>query len=106
MSLHMLFCEEEYLSLESVSDNDINTIFQELREYHTGWYVKEHIFKRKKLFKRIRHVSYSVYFRSKIDCQAINFYDPEGKINIRVSKDIIITYLMGLLNGYQLKSFF
>lgn len=101
----MWFTEQEFISCSAIEDLDLNEIFQELRQYNSNWYMKRHVFTVRGFFKITYIIQFSIYYRGKYDeVQVINFYTPKSGINIRVSKEIAIAYLMGLLNGYQQKS--
>ena len=91
---------------KSVSDPEINELFQEVRDKFSNEYlIKEYEFITKRLFRKPRkEILYSLYFITILpEVQVINFYvDGSGtSINGLVNKSIIMAMLYGMINGHR-----
>ena len=90
------------------SNKLINDLIAEVRQ-KTGenWQVLEMTFTHKKWFKTTTYKSYELLIEvgGCFPFQVINFYrsdsDTEGSINPRVSDELIVSYLYGILSGIQ-----
>lgn len=87
-----------------VKDKEVNALLQELRGINSNIYMTERIVEFKKfLRKRITFSIYTMYIDSSYDAQIINFCPEAGKssINTSVSRQLMITYMLGMLHGYH-----
>lgn len=87
-----------------VDDKDINEIFQDVRKIDNRWLIETRPFVVKKFFKTKTVVLYSLYYDFVHEAQIINF-PPESSescsINTIIGKSSIMSYLLGLLAGYE-----
>lgn len=93
----------------SVPDKELNEYLQEVRKkFDNKYLLQEYVVKTKQLFRKEKQrVFYTLYFGSGVEVQIINFAsDGEGSINTGVTKSYLITYFLGLLNGFEYKERF
>lgn len=99
--------EDELRKFSSVNDIDLNNTLQWLRLYMGDcWFIQEVPYVKKKwLGKKESGIIYTLYYKpisvEGTEVQIINFM-PEHRlisINTIVSKQILMSYLMGLTNG-------
>lgn len=95
--------EHEKLRFIVVSDEEVNEHFQKLREINNKVYLQEVIKYRNRLFRKpIIEKVYCLYFdylapESNWDIQIINL----GNLGGFVSKEVVMAYLIGFINGNE-----
>lgn len=90
----------------SVKDNYINKLLQEVREkFDNNYLIQEREFTTKKWFRKpVTTILYDIYYGKGVEVQCINFCrDGEQTLNPMVSKSYVVTFLLGMLNGYDYK---
>lgn len=100
------YTKDELYSYKSVTDPELNELFQEIRSLESNYYLKEMTFQSRKKFMRKKSPDITryelLYDCGCGECQIINFnQDHEGSINTWVSKSYIMTLFLGWLNGYK-----
>ncbi len=89
-----------------VEDKDVDELLQEVRSKVSDavlikhqWYIQPHWFKPDE-----RIDFYTVYIDlGNGEAQIVNFPGTKSSINPHVSKETIMTYLIGLLAGFQMR---
>ncbi len=103
------FLSNEEINLyKSVEDRELNTLFQEVRNTISNNYlIRTFEIKEKKWFSnpKIKY-RYCLYYNLGSEVQVLNFPDSEPYVSWMSSSDIvtketIITYFLGLLNGFE-----
>lgn len=87
------------------TDKDINDILQQVRAVDDRWMIYEYTIIKRRWFKKDTLLTlYSIRVKqSSHEARIINFaQDHEWSINELVTKSYILTYLYGLLNGFNL----
>src|ERR1700740_542517 len=97
--------KEERDKLKTTSDKDINDLLKEVNTaFEDKYFIREHFNVQKKLFKRPQTIkTYTLYCHLCYDeVMCINFcQDWDWSINVQVGRSCIITYLLGIMSGYQ-----
>ena len=84
----------------SVKDEDLNELFQEIRELFPQYYIAEHSFMKKHpLWKSKETTMYTLYIDFGGEAQIFSF--PSTGISLTSNKAMITTYFYGLINGYE-----
>lgn len=98
------YSKHELENLISVSDIELNNLFQELRIIDNRYYLVECKVKIYNGFflKDTEKILYMCLLCNNYECQVINFcQDHEGSFNTYVTKSYIYTYFLGIINGYN-----
>lgn len=96
------------IKFTSVTDKELNNLFQEVRKIDNRYLLQEKIFIKKKLFtKLIIEKNYTLYFDylypdSNRDIQIVNLND--DIFGIDNTKNNIMNYFYGFLAGYERRS--
>ena len=96
----------EFNKFKSVSDKELNELFQEVRNIDDKYFLEEREFEIKKRFKKpTKEVRYTLYKQLRNDCevQVINFAGGKSSINGLVDKSYIMTLFYGIINGFNIK---
>src|ERR1700761_7758197 len=97
--------KEERDKLKSTSDKNINDLLKEVNvAFGDKYFIREFSISVKKLFRSTQTIKkYTLYSHLCYDeVMCINFcQDWDWSINTQVSKSYIITYLLGIMSGYQ-----
>jgi hypothetical protein len=100
--------DDEFERFKSVSDKDLNELFQEVRNtIDDKLFLQEREFIIKKRFRKPTKVfRYTLYKQLRNDCevQVINFAGGKSSINGLVDSSYIMTYFYGLINGRNIKN--
>lgn len=93
---------QERESWKQVKDKELNELLQEMRQIDKGWLIETRLFVNKRFFKTETFERYSLYCDFGIEAQIINFppnTSEASSINTVVSRDMIMSYLLGYLAG-------
>jgi hypothetical protein len=104
MSIHTFLNDQERANWAKVADKDVNDLLQELRLNDTNIYVSERVSEIRRWFRKPLIIKrYEMYIDSNYDAQIINFCPESGRssINTSVTKQLMITYMLGILHGYN-----
>jgi len=100
--------DDEFEKFKSVSDPDLNELFQEVRNtVDDRYFLEEREYQIKKRFRKpIKRIGYSLYSRLGNSCevQEINFPGGSSSINMFVDASYIMTFFYGLINGRRIKN--
>lgn len=106
MGIYTFMTELDRRNWHQVKDKEINGLLQDLRGINSNIYMQEQTVEVKRLFRKpVTITLYTMYIDSNYDARMINFCPPEGKssINTSVPRQLMVTYMLGMLTGYQMK---
>lgn len=108
MGIFTYFNETELENYTQVTNETINELFQEVRQFDDTLHIKEISYPVEKYFFRPdspKETRYSLYSVNGCEAQILNFPIPHTDTKFRsgYSAAQTITYLYGLINGYNKK---
>lgn len=106
MGIYTYMTEQERRTWHEVKDKEINGLLKDLRGFNSNIYMQEQTYEIKRLFRKpVIITRYTMYIDSNYDAQIINFCPEEGRssINTSVPRQLMITYMLGMLHGYNIK---
>lgn len=96
--------ENDIKRFTSVTDQELNTLFQEVREkFDNKYYLEESTHVIKKMFRKPKeYTKYTLYYDTILpSVQVINFPSEKGGIRECADKSLIMALFFGLLNGLE-----
>lgn len=97
--------ENERETWKWVHDKELNDVFQEVRQKVSNKYLLQmQLFsERKNIFSKSNaYYRYTLYVDLGHEAQVVNFYsDGSRSINTQPSKEMVMAYFFGLLNGFE-----
>lgn len=108
MGIYTYFNEAEFEKYSKVTNKTINELFQEVRQFDDRLHIREILYSEEKHFFRPdspEETRYSLYSVNGCEAQILNFPIPHTDTKFRsgYSAAQTITYLYGLINGYNKK---
>lgn len=106
MAITTWIFESEVNRYKSVSDKELNDLFQEVRSLDDRYYLSEREIEVKRLFRKPKKdILYTMYVRLfEEDFQVMNFCrDTKWSINTMVPASYIYAYFYGFLGGLKSK---
>ena len=89
--------DSQIKSYSSVTDTELNELFQEVRKIDDNWLVEERI-ETIGFFKKRTTINYHLYYNLGGEVQVIFL---ASGLQDNGNKDIIMLYFYGFLNGYR-----
>lgn len=106
MGIYTFMTELDRRTWHEVKDKEINGLLKDLRGFNSNIYMQERTIEVRKFLRKPKSITlYTIYIDTDYDAQIINFCPEEGKssINTTVSKQLMMTYMLGMLHGYHLQ---
>lgn len=104
MAMYTYINDQDIDRWSKATDKDINDLLQQVRAIDDRYMIYEYTIIKKHWFKKTEHsLLYSLRVRDGYEARIINFaQDHECSINDLVTKSYMMTYLFGLLTGFNL----
>lgn len=98
MGMYTWMSKGDFAKYSKLSDNELNEVFQEVREIFPQLYISERKITTKGWFKTTTSTTYGLYTRVRKNGAEVKC------LNITSSnKDYVLNFLFGVLNGYNWK---